>query len=403
MQKEPSNLCFIPENCDYFLFCKQLAAQCPKDVYFMFGHYLYGYLRDQGIARWNLKTGKCDFVRLPLFMLPFDQRILKSHWFSFNWSDIWFYWNRNYPDYLLIACPKFVICSRSTRHKQTNLDCYYYVFVDFAKRDFSIIAFVSTSGFDAWKDKISDYEDFVEEVFGSASSEPQFSSKIKCYWNIPDLLKERVACWWEDYLAGEEFWLHVYAYSRSGAIVKRMILHFPTLSYREEVVGKLRGWSPTTAEFRRGIRLSYDRLFFFDPWKSKSRKYPLLLLDGQSIKPNIPFWLRGKLHLYGFSMESATVYFCNRKNSDQFLFSDVYMIDIESIYADPENFICNLQPTCLVPPIKLDHAEKSDCLYILSSKYWLQLYSLDLNDISFRWAYNLGRIKELREPVDLIL
>lgn len=401
MDEETVSVCFVPDSCDCFLFCESTPVVRPINEYVIFGHYLYGFLRDQGIARWNLKTGKCDFVRLPLFMLHYHEKRKRLSWYCFH-DSMQYYWNRNYPDYLLIACPKS-ITSRYAFFKRARLRCYYYVLVDFAERDFSIIGFATPYDFDPWQDKINNYKELMEEVFGSASLEPEFISKINFYWRVPELLEDCSMCFWEDYLVGKQFWVHVYKRSKKGLIIKRMVFNFSTLSYHEEDVGELPNWSPTSAEFMEGIRLAYDRLFFLEPRQMNSLRHPLLMIDGELVNPNIPSWLKSKIWLYGFSYENEILYFFVNDRFEEFIFDNIYCIEIASIYDDPKNFICNLQPSSLLPPIKLKHAMHFYGFYILSSKYWLRLCSTNCSKNRFRESYDLGHIKQLKEPVNLVL
>lgn len=370
----PTRVFFVPDSFDSFLSFDGIFNAYRGDEYFVFGNYLFGLLRFQGVARWNLKTGKCDLVKLPLFMTAYGGI---QNWYKFRDYSCYPYWNQNYPDRLLLVYKAILSHTSSALY----FSCHCYVLVDFAKNDVSMIAFAAWSSLDMTSTDET-LQQHVIRLF-----EPDFTDKVNIFLFPPEYMLYINFRRWDHYFTGSQFWYHFLLSTMHRKMIGRAVFDFDSRSYETHAL------FPHEFGVSDILTLSYDRMLFFSVLYV-DRLYPFLYLDNKRVLPEVPSWMRGRINIYGFSYESEYLYFLLQPGYGQPSADDIYAIHKDTIYSDPKNFLYNLKPMPLLLPIKESYLENSDTLYVLSSKYWI--------NYSFQCSF-VGYIPQLSKPVDLDL
>lgn len=370
MEGYPVAVYFVPEDLAGLYRCPGYGnPPVTTDYYFVFGHYIFGYLRGLGIARWSLKTGACDFVKIPDVITSTNSHCR----FIYGSHSLYPHWNCAFPDRLLLALKAVLRHERSGAY----FTIYCYILVNFETKQSSTIIMSHWSSSEMTLND-SDLYRFTESLFY-----PEYLPNVHIYLHPPAYVRFINYKPFHHYFDGSRF--HIYTIS--GPPLCRLWKF--TLDFSE---GSLKCLDLGWVSDRDLLYLAYDRLVVLF---SAHDQYTDLFFDDKPIYVQRLKRAGDLLHCVSLSYESEIFYFVSKRfdiygNSTSF---QLYEIHKETIYKDPEHFVANIIPSDIVLPIKGAVQPMKEVFYCLSSKYWFHNYN--------KWSCFSGKIPDLSEPADL--
>ena len=369
MEGYPVQVYFVPEDLCSLWGCEgYVNPPVVDDYYFVFGHCIVGYLRGLGVARWNLKTGRCDFVEIPDIITSVGgQRrfVCRMHW-------LYPHWNCNFPDRLLLSLKAVLRYEKSGVY----FTFYCYMLVDFETKQSSAIIMSNWTTQMTLSD--SDLRRFIENLFY-----PDYLPNVRIHLHPPVSIRFITYNPFHHYFDGNRF--HIYEVSGSPTCrLWKFTLDFSDKSLESCDLGSV--------PHRDLLCLVYDRLVVL---YSVEGRYTDLFFDDKPIFVRRWKPVGDAVNCFGVSYESETFYFISKRfgSFDVVVDSELYEIHKEVIYKDPEHFVMNMVPSDIVLPIKESFRNNKKVFYCLSSKYWFHNYN--------KWSCFSGKIPDLSEPADL--